>query len=145
MTMRVPTISVVRWGAREEKTVAAGATVDLSQFGDFKLPGGPQAVTIALYALTEAPVAGVAVDFFLQIGCGSTNQSETITVAASDIVSPVPLVLVRPASSLQTSALIRSLAGAPKLVRVAVFIAPNSPTWITDVTCDVPITQGHDR
>lgn len=142
MTMRVPNISFVRWGAREERQVAAGASVELAQFGDFKLPGGPQAVTIALFALTDAPVAGVAVDFFLQIGCGSTNQTETITVPAVDILASVPTVLQRPASSLQASAVIRSLAGIPKTVRVAVLISPNAPTWITDVTCDVPIVDG---
>lgn len=142
MTMRVPTVSFVRWGAREEKQVAAGGVVELSQFGDFKLPGGPQAVTISLYALTDAPIPGVAVDVLLQIGCGSTNQSETITVPVSDVLSPVPVVLQRPASSIQASAVIRSVAVAAKTVRVAVLIAPNAPTWITDVTCDVPVVGG---
>jgi hypothetical protein len=142
MTMRVPQISFVRWGAREEKQVAGGATVELAQFGDFKLPGGPQLVTISLYAVTDAPVAGIAVDFFLQVGNGSWNQPEQITLPATDILAPVPFVLQRPASAIQTSALIRSTAGAPKTVRVSVLVGPNAPTWLTDVTCDVPIVDG---
>lgn len=124
-----------RWGAKEEKTVPGGATVDVAQFVDMALLA-PQELALALYALTDAPIPGITVDWSLQIGCGSVNHTEFISVPASDVLVQIPVLLTRSASRIQASARIRSIAGAPKNVKLVVFIGPTSPTWLTDLSCE---------
>jgi hypothetical protein len=136
--MKVPTIAAVRWGAREEINVpaAAGTVVDVAQFLDLKLLA-PQQLTLALYAVTSAPIVGLSVDWILQLGGGSFSHTERTTVAVSDELAQLPLILLRAANSVQLSARITSVAGAGKLVKLVAFIAPTSPTWHTDLTCTV--------
>lgn len=123
-----------RWGGREEKQVAGGTTVELSQFADMKLLA-PQQLSLALYAVTDAPIAGIAVDWTVQIGCGSFNHVEKFSVSVSDIVSQVPVVLLRQASSVQVTATIRSGVPETKTVKCIVNIVPSSPSWRTDLSC----------
>jgi hypothetical protein len=135
--VRVPTLAAVRWGAREERSVSGGSAVQVAQFLDLQLLA-PQQLAIALYALTAAPIAGISVQWTIQLGAGSFSHIEQTTLAVSDILSQVPLVIFRPANSVQLSALITRLgAGAPKQVKLVAFIAPLSPTWKTDITCTV--------
>lgn len=123
-----------RWGAREERQVVGFSTVVLSSFVDMKLLA-PQALALAAYVVTDAPIPGISVEWTFQFGNGSFNHVEKTTVAASDVLLQVPLTLVRPASSVQVSASIRSIVPETKMVSLVVFIAPSSPTWATDITC----------
>lgn len=123
-----------RWGAREEKQVVGNTTVDCGQFADMKLLA-PQNISVSLFALTDAPIAGIAVDWTLQIGNGSFNHVERFTAVATDVFAQVPITFLRPASSVQVSAVIRSSVPETKTVRVVAFLSPASPTWQTDITC----------
>jgi len=138
----ISTLSSIRWGARVDRDVAGGTTVEVAQFLDLKLLG-PQQLALALYAMTIPPLGGQSVQWSLQLGAGSFSHIERFTVAVSDELAQVPLVLLRPASTVQVTAnIIRTGAGAPKRIRLVAFIAPTSPTWATDVTCQVPVAAG---
>lgn len=130
--------SVIRWGAREEKTVAGLATVEVAQFLDLQLLA-PQQLSLALYALTAAPIPGLTVRWTIGIGGGSFSHIETFTTPVSDIALQVPLLLVRPASSLQVSATITSIIPETKQVKLVALSAPTSPTWSTDIGCSMEV------
>lgn len=127
-------LSVVRWGGRHEGLIAGFATVEVAQFVDLKLLA-PQQLALALYGLTDAPIPGLTVDWLIQFGAGSVNHREVFSFPVTDVVSQVPILLVRPASSVQISATVRSVIPETKTVRVVALIAPQSPTWQTDITC----------
>jgi len=129
-----------RWGGAETRTVDAGQTATLAQFGDVKLLA-PQELAIALYATAPGPVAGLSVEWTLQLGNGSFNHSEVFTVAVSDDTAQVPLILTRPAKTVQVSARIINAAAPPRPVKVVAFIAPTSPTWLTDLLCEKELTN----
>lgn len=123
-----------RWGAKVERSIVGFTTVDVDQFGDMKLLA-PQQLALSLYAVTDAPIPGISVEWILQFGNGSMNFIERFTVAAVDALASVPVLLLRSASSVQVSARIRSIVPETKVVRAVVSIAPTSPSWKTDITC----------
>lgn len=128
-----------RWGASALRRIDAGQTIDVPQFGDMALLA-PQELSLALYAVAPGPVAGLSVEWTLQLGNGSFNHSEVFTVPVSDAANQVPLVLTRPAKTVQISARIISAAAPTKDVRVVALIAPTSPTWLTDLNCEKAAT-----
>jgi hypothetical protein len=140
----VATHAPIRWGASETKTLTVDpivgfATSLVPQFVDLRLPLGPQQLSLALYALTAAPIAGVSVRWTIGIGTGSTNHEEVFNVAASDLIDQVPLQIVRPAMTLQIAASITTTV--TKNVKLVVLVAPTSPTWLTEIGCIVPVRE----
>lgn len=135
--MKVPLLSAIRWGGRAERQLDGGVTVEVDQFVDLALLA-PQQLSLALYATASAPVAGLSVEWTLRLGNGSISHAEVLTVPVSDVASQAALVLHRPAKTVQVTARIINV-GAPARVTVDVLIAPTSPTWVTDVVCDVPV------
>jgi hypothetical protein len=132
--MNAGAMSVIRWGGRVEQLVAGGAVVELAQFVDLKLLA-PQQLALSLYGLVDAPIPGISIEWILQLGAGSLNHIERFTVAATDVLAQIPIVMLRPASAVQISATIRSVIPETKVVRVVALIAPQSPTWLTDLAC----------
>jgi hypothetical protein len=130
-----------RWGAQASKSVDAGTTAVVAQFGDVQLLA-PQQLALALYAIAPGPVAGLSVEWTLQFGNGSFNHSEVFTVAVSDETNQVPVVLERPAKTVQISARIINAAAPTKLVKVVALVAPLAPTWLTDITCPIELEGG---
>lgn len=128
------TIGAIRWGAREEREVLGGAVVDVAQFLDLRLIA-PQQLALSLYALSVVPIAGLSVQWTIQLGGGSFSHIERTTIGVTDELLQVPLLLVRPASAVQLSARITSVIPETKRVKLVAFIAPLSPTWNTDITC----------
>ena len=124
-----------RWGAQATRSVDAGQTIEVAQFGDMKLLA-PQELSLALYAVARGPVAGISVRWTLQFGNGSFNHSEVFVQPVTDDAAQVPLVINRPAKTVQISATIISAAAPPTSVKVVALVAPTAPTWLTDLNCE---------
>jgi len=133
-----PTVGAIRWGAREERTVGGFTVVEIAQFLDLQLLA-PQQLALSLYALTVVPIVGLSVQWTIQLGAGSFSTIERLTVGVSDELAQVPLLLSRPANSVQLSARITSIVPETKQVKLVAFVAPFSPTWQTDLTCSVEL------
>jgi hypothetical protein len=127
-------LAPIRWGARERRDVPAFGTVTVAQFVDLKLLA-PQELAIALYATLAAPIPGISVRWIVSWGAGSISHVERRTVAASDVEDQDPLLLRRPASSVQVEAIVVSTVPEIRAVTLDVLIAPVSPTWQTEIVC----------
>lgn len=123
-----------RWGGQETINVAPGSNVLVAQFVDLDLLA-PQTLSIALYALSDVPVAGLSTEFVIALGVGSTVLNETISVPVSDVQLPQPVILERAARALQVRARVFSVAATTKRMQVAALVAPIAPTWTTDLSC----------
>jgi hypothetical protein len=147
MSARVSLHAPIRWGATEVKNITVDPVlgikiVSVPHFVDLKLALGPQQLSLALYALTAAPIAGVAVEWHVGLGTGSTNIEEVFSTPASDVLQQVPIVLQRPAMSVQIAANISATFAGTKDVKLVALVAPTSPTWLTDIGCIVPVKEG---
>lgn len=132
--MKLPALSVIRWGARERAEVLGFASVTIAQFVDLKLLA-PQQLSIALYATSPPPLPGISVRWIVRWGAGSISHEERRIVALSDVADQDPFLLQRPASSVQVEAIIASTVPETRTINLAVLIAPMSPTWETDIVC----------
>jgi len=145
---KVPLVVPVRWGAKEVRNITVDplvgiATVTLSQFVDLKLYQAPQLLALALYAVTTSGPAGLSVRWTVSLGCGSTSHDEVFSVPVDDALVQAPTLLQRSANSVQIQAAITSMAAGTKSVKLVALISPVSPTWITEVLCDVPVKEGN--
>jgi hypothetical protein len=129
-----------RWGASASKSIDAGQTVEVAQFGDMKLLA-PQELALALYATVPGPAVAISVEWTLSFGNGSFNHSEVFTAAVTDDTNQVPIVLLRPAKTVQISARIIAAAAPTRVVKLVALVAPTSPTWMTDLTCGRDVSE----